>query len=451
MKRTVLFAILLVLAPTLGAQQLKVLQDVTVIDVKAGKAVPHQDVLISGLTIKAVQNTSEPPKDATVLHRGGYVIPGLWDMHVHLAGINADPKWSGDVLLPQLLKYGITTVRDMGGDLEALKRWRAEISAGTRVGPTLYFAGPMLAAQPSTSVDQRTVQTADQARQAVDDLKAQGADFIKILHIPRAAYFPLAEEAKKQNISFVGHLPFGVTVQEAAEAGQKSIEHINWSVLAIDCSAHPKETRVKVIAALQGQDDKAYEKVLDEAAANFDETSCASVAQAMTQHGTVSVPTLVSEEIAANVTTHRPDESYLKLLPQKLQQDWSADKLLKDNPSEHVAWLQRQLKSDLCIAAFLHAHGVEMLAGSDSLDTMTFPGPTLQRELQLLVQIGMTPAEALRAATFDSAKFMGKDAESGTIEPGKTADLVVLSANPLEEIGNTGKIEAVIVRGTKSQ
>lgn len=447
--RTIAF-LLVIAAAALNspAQQPSLLHDVTVVDVRAGKSVPHQDVLIANGRIQAVQPAAKPPSGAVILHTGGFVIPGLWDMHVHLAGVAADPKWSGDLLLPELLKYGITSARDMGGDLDALKRWRAEISRGDRVGPTLYFAGPMLSSQESKTPDTRTVRTADDARKAVDDLQAQGVDFIKILHIPRVAYFALAEEAKQKHISFVGHLPYGVSVQEAAAAGQKTIEHINWSVLALDCSAHPKEMREKLFATFQSQEKGGYERVLDEAAANFDEKNCASVADAITEHSAWSVPTLVSEETAMKVLDQPRDQGLLKQLPEKLQAEWSPEKLKAENPPEHVEWLQRQWKNDLRIATFLHDHGVHMLAGSDSLDVMTFPGPTLHRELQLLVQMGMPPSEALRAATLDSAHLMGKDAESGSVETGKVADLVILTDDPLRDIANTRKIDQVIVRGS---
>ena len=117
----------------------------------------------------------------------------------------------------------------------------------------------------------------------------------------------------------------------------------------------------------------------------------------------------------------------------------SSEKLVQENPPERVEWLQRQWKNDLRIAALLHRHGVRMLAGSDSLDVMVFPGPSLHRELQLLVEIGLTPAEALRSATYDAAQFMHRD-NSGTVEAGKLADLVLLNANPLADIRNTQDI-----------
>ncbi|WP_083763776.1 amidohydrolase family protein [Candidatus Korobacter versatilis] len=445
LRRLLLFAFLVI--PVSGwAQKSTVLHDVNVVDVRAGKIIEHRDVVIEGERIRSVGAAGKLDKSVVVLHTGGYVMPGLWDMHVHLAGVSADGKWSS-VLLNELLNYGITSVRDMGSDIEVMKKWRGEISEGKQRGPNLYFGGPMLSTQKSTAPEQRTVRSADDAVKAVDELKAQGADFIKILHIPRAAYFPLSEEAKRQGIDFVGHLPYGVTVQEATAAGQRSIEHINWSVLALDCSGHPKENREKLIASFDSKESDAYDRAVNAAEDDFDEKNCAAVAEAMVQHGTWLVPTLVAEEIGANVTTLSRNDAYLKLLPKKLQEDWSAEKLRGENSDAHMELLQREWKGDQRIAAFLHKQGVRMLAGSDSLDVMDFPGPSLHRELELLVKMGMTPTEALRAATLDAAEFMRKDRESGSVEAGKTADLVVLRENPLKEISNTRTIEMVIKGG----
>ncbi len=428
-------------------QTVSEIRDTTVVDVRLGSLLPHRDVYIEGPRILAVKKTAKRiPRNVRLISTGGYVIPGLWDMHVHLAGVIAEPAWSADVLFPELLKNGITSVRDMGGDVKALARWRDEIAGNARTGPHLYFSGPMLTASESNSNDSRTVRTAEDGREAVAELKAEGVDFIKVLHVPRSAYFAVAGAAKEAHLDFVGHLPFGVSVAEAAATGQKSIEHINWSALAIDCSAQPAVIREELIRALQSGEKGGYSRVLDKAAASFDETSCAFVAQAMVQHGTWSVPTLVSEEIGADLTTGQRDEKYLALLPEKVRREMSSEKVVQENPPERVEWLQRQRKNNLRIAALLHQQGVRMLAGSDSLDVMVFPGPSLHRELQLLVEIGLTPAEALRSATCDSAQFLHRD-DVGMVEAGKLADLVLLNANPLADIRNTQEIRIVFVEG----
>jgi imidazolonepropionase-like amidohydrolase len=426
----------------------KILHDVTVIDVRTGTEHAHLDIRIEGKKIAAIGPSSKKSAaGANVVHTGGYVIPGLWDMHVHLAGVLADGRWSRDTLLPQLLRYGITGARDMGSDVAVLKAWRAARDAGTLASPYIAFGGPMLTVSDAKSADSRTVRTADDARKVVDELHAEGVDFIKILHIPRAAYFPLAEYTRQQRLNFVGHLPYGVTVQEAAEAGQKSIEHVNWSVLALDCSSDPKHFREDLVSALQSGEKGGYDRVLDDAASHFDQTHCASAADAMRTHGTWLVPTLVAEETAAHLGEAAVDPDYLKLLPEHFSSDWEREKLNASVSPEKRAWLKRQCDADVKIAAFLHQHGVAMLPGSDSFDVGNLPGPTLHRELQLLVQIGFSPAEALRSATLDSATFIGKADTMGVVEAGKAADLVVLAADPLHAIENTTKIDVVLSQG----
>lgn len=426
----------------------KILHDVVVIDVRTGTEHPHQDIRIEGNKIAAITpSVRELPANAKVLHAGGYVIPGLWDMHVHLAGVLADGRWSRDTLLPQLLRYGITGVRDMGGDVHVLQQWRAAREAGSLQSPYIVFGGSMLTVSEATSPDSRTVRSADDARKAVDELLAEQVDFIKILHIPRAAYFALAEYTRARGIRFVGHLPYGVSIQEAAEVGQKSIEHVNWSVLALDCSSDPKHYREELIGALQSNEKGGYDRVLDDAAAHFDATQCASAAASMRTHGTWLVPTLVAEETAANLGRSALDPEYLKLLPEEFRRDWTNEKLESSISPKKRAWLKRQWDADRKLAAFFRQHGVAMLPGSDSLDVGNLPGPSLHRELQLLVEIGFTPAEALRSATLDSAAFLEKSGTMGSVEPGKIADLVVLSADPLRQIENTTKIELVLSQG----
>jgi imidazolonepropionase-like amidohydrolase len=425
-----------------------ILHDVTVIDVRTGTEHAHQDVWIAEKKIVSiVPSARKIPAGAIVLHTGGYVIPGLWDMHVHLAGVLADGRWSRETLLPQLLRYGITGARDMGGDVHVLQAWRAAREQGSLQSPYIAFSGPMLTVGESHSADMRTVRTAGDAHRAVDELRAEHVDFVKILHIPRAAYFPLAEYTRQQGITFAGHLPYGVSIEEAAEAGQKSIEHVNWSVLALDCSSDPKHFREELVGALQSEEKGGYERVLDEAVAHFDATHCAAAAEAMRTHGTWLVPTLVAEETAEKLGQTAVDPDYLQLLPAQFTRDWDAKKLNASISPERRAWLQRQWKADLELARFLRQHGVSMLPGSDSFDVGNLPGPSLHRELQLLVQIGFSPADALRSATLDAASFLGKGDTMGEVERGKAADLVVLSADPLRRIENTLKIELVLNEG----
>src|SRR5262249_42261289 len=162
-----------------------------------------------------------PPNDSKVIEaKGKFLMPGLCDMHVHIAGVSADPRWSKDTLLPLLVANGITTVRDMGGDLAALQDWRKEIQAGKLLGPRIYAPGPMLDSGESQPPSLLAVNAPNEGRAAVRDLKAKGADFIKVLsRLDRDTYLAIADEAKKQQITFVGHVPSSMRASEESDPG----------------------------------------------------------------------------------------------------------------------------------------------------------------------------------------------------------------------------------------
>ena len=194
----------------------------------------------------------KPPKDARVIDaHGKFLIPGLWDMHVHIAGLNADPAWSKQVLLPLLLANGITGVRDMGGDLDDLARLEARNrERALWWGLILLPADRFSSGSGKKTAEQYPVANAEEARAAVRDLKQRGADFIKIISVPsKEVFFAIADEAKKQNIPFAGHLPFQVSAQEASNAGMRSIEHLLYSAFSLSFSSKEDELRSRLVAA----------------------------------------------------------------------------------------------------------------------------------------------------------------------------------------------------------
>jgi imidazolonepropionase-like amidohydrolase len=423
---------------------------VTVIDATSVAPRPDQTVLIEEGRITAVGASAsvKVPKDAQAVDATGkFLIPGLWDMHVHLAGVNADPSWSKQVLLPLLIANGITGVRDMGGDLEALLAWKRDIESGALIGPHIYAAGPWLAGRGKKSPEQYPVANAVEARAAVDELKKRGADFIKIITLPsREAFFAVADEAKKQNISFVGHLPFEIGAAEASDAGMHSIEHLLYSAFALSLSSNEKELRGRLIEAEKNGDSAAWEKISLEAEASYSAEKAAALFRTLKKNGTWITPTLASLDITAHPETWKADDPLLAFVPPKLAKEW---RLSIDDAEmkTRAAWLARQAAGDWKITGELHRAGVRLLVGSDSLDPFVFPGESLHQELAELVRAGFTTREALQAATQGAAQFLGREQEFGTVEAGKAADLVLLSANPLENIGNTRKIVAVVRNG----
>jgi imidazolonepropionase-like amidohydrolase len=390
----------------------------------------------------------KPPKDAQVVDaHGKFLIPGLWDMHVHIAGLNADPSWSKQVLLPLLLAHGIVGVRDMGGDLDVLLAWKRDVEGGALLGPHIVAAGPFLVGSGRKTPEQYPVANADEARAAVRDLKHRGADFIKIISLPsKEAFFAVADEAKKQNIPFVGHLPFQVSAGEASNAGMHSIEHLLYSAFSLSFSSKEEDLRQRLVAAEQKGDSVAWEQIAHQADATYGAEKATALFQTLKKNGTWVTPTLASLDITSHPEEWKVDDPELEFVPPALAKQWR-DSFDDQQMKERAAWLARQAANDWKLTGELHHAGIPVLVGSDSLDPFVFSGESLHKELAELVRAGFTAGEALQAATQGAARFLGRENDFGTVEGGKLADLVLLDANPLEDIGNTRKVAAVIRSG----
>ena len=372
---------------------------VTVIDCTGAPAKPNMTVVIAGNRIAAMGAIADVqiPQSAFVVDATGkFLIPGLWDMHGHLTDAT-------ETAFPLLIMNGVTGVRDLGGDLAQIDRWRAEIEQGQRVGPHIIRAGPFVDGPKEGASNRLTVRTAEEARLAVRQLKAKGVDFIKVHNaLPPDAFFALMAEAKKEHLPVAVHLPKGVSSIEASDAGASSLEHIE--------TLHE--------SALWRKDATA--KTVEDAVAENSGPRGAAIFARFVKNGTWYVPTLVAYERGFVL--------------------WS------DDPQSLAPRMNVHLKNVALVAA-MHKAGVRIMAGSDFSDWALIPGVDLHNELALLVEAGFTPLEALQAATSRPAEFLGKLDSLGTIEPGKTADLVLLDANPLEDISHTRKINAVVLGG----
>jgi imidazolonepropionase-like amidohydrolase len=448
------FAVTVSLPTAVDAESALVLTHVTVIDTAAGVARADQAVVIAGGKITAVGPSASvrTPKGARIIDASGkFLIPGLWDMHVHIAGISADPAWSKNVILPELIAYGITGVRDMGGDLDALLAWRKEIEAGTLTGPHIVASGPMLIPRGKKNAEQYPVANPEEARTAVKELKQRGVDFIKIIGLPSPdAFFAVADESKKQNLPFVGHVPAVITATEASDAGMRSIEHIVYSGLALDCSSREKELREAIQKARVSRDAKASAQALSDAVDSFSAERAAQLWAHFKKNGTYVVPTLysISQQAPKHITPdQQANDPRLDFVPEALRKQWDPRTPANQSSEEDLNWWRKQFANDLKLTRLMHKAGVAMLAGSDSLDRFVFPGSSLHEELQSLTEAGFTPGEALRAATLDPARFLGREKEFGAIAAGSQADAVLLDGNPLENIANTTKISSVIRGG----
>jgi imidazolonepropionase-like amidohydrolase len=418
-----------------------IIHDVTVIDATGAPAKPHQTVIVRGGKIEAIDNSGmgfggkRPGTHVDGTRK--FLIPGLWDMHVHMVFGDWFPRGK-EVTLPLFIANGITGVRDMGGELEVLQQWRKEIAAGTLIGPRIVMSGPMLDGPKPRFPSSIAVKTPEDGRRAVDDLKRRGADFIKLQSlIPREAVFAIADEAKKQGIAFVGHVPDAVRASEASNAGQKSFEHL---IGIFEGSSLLEDQFIK-----GAKTEKQF-------LATYDAKRADTLFALLAKNQTWQCPTLVWERggnlIDQTDFAHDTRARYVPAYWKNVTWKRFTDEVEHDFNTDDLATRKAFVEKELEVVNAMHRAGIPFLAGTDTPPGVyVFPGFSLHEELQRFVAAGFSPMEALQTATLNPAKFMDMDDRLGTIEKGKVADLVLLDANPLDDIRNTQKIAAVIVNG----
>lgn len=428
-----------------------VIDRVTVIDATGAPAQPGMTVVIEGDRISAIGKSGTLAVDAgarVVDARGKYLIPGLWDVHVHN---------SYRSFLPLLLANGVTGVRDMGGspaEFDRLKEWLGEIGSGSLPGPRVIAAGVIVDGPAGKGrPDSMHVSTAAEAREAVGELAARGADFIKVYTLlPREAYFAIADETKRRGMIFAGHVPADISAVEASDAGQQTLEHL-FGVLPL-CSRKEAELLGRMRASIAGSPTPVFisEELRAQALAidSYDRRKAAALFARFARNGTWQSPTLVGFRNLADAPSAAFDRDVrLKYIPVERRESWVRQRayLQKHIAPEYWANRHRLLKKQLEMVGAMHRAGVGILAGTDTASFYVYPGFSLHDELGMLVNAGLTPMEALQAATRNPARYLGKTDSFGTIERGKIADLVLLDASPLKDIGNTKRIAAVVAGG----
>ncbi|HTS77916.1 MAG TPA: amidohydrolase family protein [Bryobacteraceae bacterium] len=442
-------------ASSLGAQSI-VIRQVRIIDATGAPATKPLSVAIDGDRIAQIaKKIPHVPRTATIVDgKGKFLIPGLWDMHIHLG--------PPEIFFPLLVANGITGVREMftGIPMPVIRQWRARpdvpriFAPGFLDGPPMLWSGP---APPGAFA----VATAEQGRDAVIALARSGVDFLKIYSsVPREAYFAIVEEAHAIGIPFAGHVPETVSPLEASDAGQRSEEHLNGILLA--CSTQEEQLRKERVAMMLDRSMPPEErmrelawpdsKMLDE---SYDEHKAQILFRTFATNGTWQTPTLALLEGFARAReedfVHDPRRKYLL---KAWNEQWDPRKtyFLKDlSPEQYGKWearVQALLERYEKLVGDMHRAGVEFLAGTDANGyNPIYPGFGLHEELKLLVKSGLSPMEALQSATRNAAVYFGQLPAWGTVEKGKSADLVLLDANPLEDISNTQKIAGVVMRG----
>jgi imidazolonepropionase-like amidohydrolase len=430
---------------------------VNVIDMTGAVPALDQTVLIDKEKIIALGPSSSiaVPARASILNaRGKFLIPGLSDMHVHLTGAG-EPSGSREFFLPLLIANGITSVRDMGGYLDFLIPLRREIDEGKRIGPRIVFAGPYLDGNPPSFQPSLVVVTRKQAPLAIRSLVEKGVDFVKVQsQLSREAYFAIAQTCRAEHRTFSGHVPDRVTAWEASDAGQRSIEHLTCELRA--CSTNEADLMSKQFRVLTKKATTAQSKARQlawqrEVLDTYSEQKATELVKKFREQRTWQTPTLIllRNDAFPSSDLNLTSDPNAKYVPAKFMENWrkSFERQMKNISGEELFLRAAMLEKSLGLVGVMQKGGVKILAGTDSAAPYVVPGFSLHEELALLVKAGLTPMEALQTATKNAAEFLGHPDSRGTIAVGKDADLVLLDANPLDEIRNTQKIRSVILRG----
>jgi imidazolonepropionase-like amidohydrolase len=416
--------------PAIGQPSIAITR-VSVIDGDAPSPRTDQTVVIDGnriVRVGASGSVAVPPGARIVDGRGKFLLPGFWDMHVHTA------ISGGRDLLSLYVANGVTGVRDMAGDWDTLKSWRSEIGRGQLVGPRIIASGPYLEGG-DVPIPHLLARNAVEASAGVDSLIALGVDFIKVhSQLNAESYFAIARRARERGVVFAGHVPRVVGSAAASDSGQKSIEHL----LGIPAECTPADS-----VAL------APRYTVQGALGRCSSEDLAPLYEKFVRNGTYVTPTFTAQvEVAVWPTRAVPGDSLAHYLP-KAVRDYVAqifpmpDSIPPNADSVGRAMLEKRLRQ---VSAMQRA-GVHILTGTDAPLRNSPPGFGLHEELALLVSGGMTPFEALRSATLEPARYFGMLDSLGTIAPGKLADLLLLDANPLQDIRNTRRISAVVANG----
>jgi imidazolonepropionase-like amidohydrolase len=419
-----------------------------VIDLETGSII-EQDIFISDGRIKKMANsTSVKSFDAleTIDATGKFLLPGFWDNHVHFRG--GDSLINGNKnFLNLFIANGITTVRDAGGDLtSSVLEWNKEIAAGNLVGPNIFTSGPKIDGKDGTWAGSLEVENEADIQTALDSLQSIPTDFLKLYdsRISGEMYLKTIVEAEKRDLITSGHMPFTVALDQAVDSGIDAIEHLYYVMKG--CASNEKEITQK----LQNKEIGFWD-AMPLLMSHYQDSTAQKTFFHLKGHKVYVVPTLhIGKTLSyLDQVDHSTDE-YLKYMSEGIIKTYEGRINRAKNSSKKAIADRKDLDVFFGkLTKSLNDAGVALLAGSDSgaFNSYTYPGISLHKELQEMVANSLSPLEALKTSAYNGSKFLKKDANYGSISIRKVADLVILDANPLVNIGNTQKIHSVIKGG----
>jgi imidazolonepropionase-like amidohydrolase len=425
-----------------------IINNVNIVDVVNNKIIPNRYIAIQNNKIIDISNTSLNivySSQFTIDATGKYIMPSLWDMHVHFGGDSL--KAENKMLLPLYIAMGIGHVRDCAGDISLdVIEWKNEIANGTLLGPTIFTSGPKLEGINSIWPGDLEINNETELTTALDSLQKLKVDFIKITDNTLAPDLFLKSiiAARKRGWKVTGHVPATTNVDVFSKNGLSAIEHIGYLQRAASKN-EDSITKLRAVNKISGRE--ANELYLN----SFDSTVAIAKFKQLAKNGTAVVPTINGSYITTYLdkTSHTNDD-YLRYLGPALKRtyNWRIERASKDN-IDAIAFRHKNFEAAANLLPLLYKSGVVILAGTDAgfLNSFNYPGLGMHDELAIMVKYGLTPQQALMCSIINGPAFFNQSKLYGAVAKQKNADLLILNANPLLDINNTKKIDAVINKG----
>lgn len=431
-----------------------VITNANIVDVASGKVLKNKLLAISGDTVKAVDDTKNASRykaDRSYDAMGKYVMPGLWDMHIHLRGGDSTIE-ANKALLPLFLAYGVTTVRECGGDITpSVMQWRKQVATGELAGPRIFTAGPKLDGPHGVWAGSIPVVTPTDVTHALDSVKGLKVDFVKIYDskISGDAYLEIVRQAHARGMLVTGHMPYSVEIKEAASLGMNGSEHLYYVVKG--CSSKEDSITAAVKQSENTPRPIGLFAALPAIYKTYDSVKAAQLFKYLAQKKFSITPTLfISKTLGEIKETDHTNDSLLAYIDPKIQATYQGR--VRGARRQSDAATQFRKDYDALVTSLvpkMYKAGVNIVAGSDcgASNSYVYPGSSIHEEIKLLVASGLTPAQGLTTATINGSKFFGVEKFFGGLQPGKCSDLVILDSNPLENINAIDQINSVLSHG----
>lgn len=426
-----------------------VIHSTMIVDTFTGNILDNQSIAIIGDSIAAIEDTHIARTwvaKKTINARGKYMIPGLWDMHVHFGGGDTLVQENKN-LLPLFIANGVTTVRDCSADISIdVLRWKSEIANGTLVGPNIFSSGPKIEGINSIWPGDQEISNEVDLDKALDSLENLQADFVKITdNALSPKLFELAvKKANQRGFKVSGHIPFSCRALDLSKNGLSTIEHMSYMLKA----GSPEEVSIiEKVNTKQLNIDQANKELYD----TFNPDYAFSVYTDLNHNNTAVVPTLIGNQIISflDEEDHKSDPQ-LKYMGNGLIKtyEWRVDRANKAT-SEEIKERKERYEKLTSLIPIIQAAGMDIIAGTDAgfLNSYIYPGFSLHEELKIFVDSGLSPLEALQTSVVNGPKFFGLLDKYGSIETGKKADLLLLNSNPLVNINASSDIHVCVRQG----